>query len=84
MTSFILLMMITPLLNYLINNYDKRLLQYCILGIVIVADIYPLFNNSPLGGTLSSSVLIISYLISVYIRKYELDVKNYLIAILVI
>ena len=84
MTSFILLMMITPLLNYLINNYDKRLLQYCILGIVIVADIYPLFNNSPLVGTLSSSVLISSYLISGYIRKYELDVKNYLIAILVI
>ncbi len=84
MTSFILLMLITPLLNYLINNYDKKNLQYCILGIIIISDIYPLFNNSPLGGLLSSSVLISSYLIASYIRKYNLNINNYWIAILII
>lgn len=84
MTSFILLMLMTPLLNYLINNYNKKTLQYCILGIVIVADIYPLLNNSPLGGILSSSVLISSYLISGYIRKYKFDIKSYWLAILIV
>lgn len=65
----------TPLLNYLINNYDKKTLQYCIFEIIIVVDVYPLLNNSPLGNTLSSSVLISAYLIAGYIRKYKLDVK---------
>lgn len=84
MTSFILLMLMTPLLNYLINNYDKKDLQYCILGIVIVADIYPLLNNSPLGGLLSSSVLISSYLIAGYIRKYTFNIKSYWLVVLIV
>lgn len=84
MTSFILLMFMTPLLNYLINNYDKKTLQYCILGIVVVADIYPLLNNSPLGGILSSSVLISSYLIAGYIQKYKFNVKNYWLVFLIV
>lgn len=84
MTSFIVLMLITPLLNYLVNNFNKGTLQFSLLGIILIADIYPLFGNSPLGGTLSASVLISAYLIAACIRKYEISIKYWISILLII
>ena len=79
MTSFIILMMLVPAINWLIKNNTKKELIILIAVFILFADIYPtltLGKNGPFGGTMEVAALITPYMISAYIKKYNIKFSN--------
>jgi surface polysaccharide O-acyltransferase-like enzyme len=86
-TCFIVLMLLTPVLNWIINSSSKEQLLAYTFVFMIVVDILPIFKtgNEPLGGILSTSIMVAPYLIAGYIKKYGISIKTiYLISIFTI
>lgn len=79
-TSYIVLILLTPVLNMVIRKFDKRNLLI-LLGIIIVfANIMPFIKNdgtpnAPLGNMFSVGAMLAPYLIGAFIHRYEFKLK---------
>lgn len=77
-TCYLILYLISPILNTVINNIDKKKFKNILLLLIIVIIILPyitdngFYNN--MGSTLSNFILL--YLIGAYLKKYPIN-KNY-------
>lgn len=89
-TSYIVLILLIPILNTAIHNFDKKNLLMLLVSIIIFADIVPFIKNNgtpntPLGGALSVGSMFAPYLIGALIHQYKIKLKMYqawLIAVL--
>lgn len=79
MTCFILLMLLLPVLNWMIQELDKKDLQFYLCLLILFTAIIPIIktNNAPFGGPWSTSMLGIVYLLGGYIKKYKVNLKIY-------
>lgn len=80
-SSYIILIFLTPFLNWMVKNFDKRkFLIY--LGIILVAaDIMPFVKNdgtpnAPMGTTFSVGAMLAPYLIAAYVHKYDTKIRT--------
>lgn len=79
MTSFIILMMLVPAINWMIKDSNKKEFIILIIMFTLFADIYPtliLAKDGPFGGPMVVAALITPYMISAYIKKYNIKVSN--------
>lgn len=86
MTCFILLMLITPILNQIIQSFSQKQYKYYLFIFILFIDVIPLIksNNMPFGGVWSVSILAVAYLVSGYIRKYNLNINKFIAIIFII
>lgn len=75
-TCYILLIIITPFLNWFIQSQNKRILLIYLAIFILFAEITPLLTNNgsliiPLGTVFSTSNMAVSYLTASIIRKYH-------------
>lgn len=80
-SSYIVLIFLTPFLNWMVKNLDKRkFLIY--LGIILVAaDIMPFIKNdgtpnAPMGTMFSVGAMLAPYLIAAYVHKYGMRIRT--------
>lgn len=79
MTSFIILMMLVPAINWMMRNSSKKEFIFLIVMFGLFADVYPtliLSNNGPFGGPMVVATLITPYMISAYVKKYSVKISN--------
>lgn len=81
-TSYIVLILLTPLLNIPVRIFSKRDF-FILIGIILIfADIVPFIKNdgtpnAPLGNMLSVGAMLAPYFIAGFIRKYNFKVKTW-------
>lgn len=77
MTCFILLMMLLPVLNWMIQDLSKKEIEFYLVILILFIVIIPILkpNNAPFGEPWSTSLLGVVYLIGGYIRKYKINLK---------
>lgn len=78
---YLILYMISPLLNKVINNSDKNNLRRTIIILFIIISILSTFTkdifiNTTTGRSLSTFILL--YFIGAYIKKYPIDFSYYM------
>ena len=79
MTSFVILMMLVPAINWMIENSNKKEFIILIIMFILFADLYPVLildKNGPFGGAIAVAALITPYMVSAYIKKYNIKVSN--------
>lgn len=77
-TCYILLVLLTPVLNLVVAKFDKKNLLILISIIVFWGDVVPLIkNDGPLGSPLSVGVMFGPYLIAAFIRKYKVKIRTW-------
>lgn len=79
MTSFVILMMLVPAINWMIENSNKKEFIILIIMFILFADLYPVLildKNGPFGGAMAVAALITPYMVSAYIKKYNIKVSN--------
>lgn len=85
-TSYFLLFLFVPVLNYAINNMGKKQMGVILVIIILFVSVFAQFYNIILGGDVfnlhsgySTWWLMILYLIGGYIKKFDLflDVKKH-------
>ncbi|GAA3632671.1 hypothetical protein GCM10022297_09600 [Lactobacillus hamsteri] len=79
-TSYIVLILLTPVLNMIVEKWDRKNLIILIGIILIFADVVPFIKNNgtpnaPLGNMFSVGAMLAPYLIAAFIRKYNVKVK---------
>lgn len=86
-SSYIVLIFLSPFLNSLVQNCDKRQFKIYIGIIIVAADIMPYLQNTnpnaPLGGVFSVGAMLAPYLIAAYVKKYNLKVNIFQSCIIV-
>lgn len=82
-TSFLVLMIIVPILNLIVNTLTKKQIRILILAFVILTCITPFVGLiGPFGGFMTVGILITCYLTASYIRIYGVTIPNVLIIII--
>lgn len=81
-TSYIVLILLTPVLNIAIEKLNKRNLLRVLVIIMLFADIVPFIkndgtSNAPLGNMFSVGAMLAPYLIAGYIKKYGIKTKTW-------
>lgn len=79
-TSYVVLILLTPLLNIAIVKFDKKNLLILIAIILIFADVVPFIKNdgtpnAPLGNMFSVGAMVAPYLIAAIMHKYNFRIK---------
>lgn len=70
-TSYIILIFLTPILNPIINNKSEKNIILYIFFFMIVGDIMPIIKNNGLPDIFNVGVMIPPYLIAGYLKKYK-------------
>lgn len=73
-TSYIVLILLTPVLNMVVDKFNKKNLMILIGIILVFADIVPFVKNdctpnAPLGNMLSVGAMLAPYLIIAFIKN---------------
>lgn len=79
-TSYIVLILLTPILNIAIRKFDRKNLLILIGILIVFADIVPFIKNdgtpnAPLGNMFSVGAMLSPYLIGAFIHRYEFKLK---------
>ena len=79
-TSYIVLILLTPILNIAIRKFDRKNLLILIGILIVFADIVPFIknygtSNAPLGNIFSVGAMLSPYLIGAFIHRYEFKLK---------
>lgn len=83
-TAYILLLFLLPMINQFMSSLDKCNFRKYMVVFILVADILPIVNNAPLGGFLSVSVLISAYLVSAYIKRFNIKISISISSLLIL
>ncbi len=88
-TSYIVLILLIPVLNIATERLSKRDLIRILAIIMVFADIVPFIKNdgtpnAPLGNMFSVGTMLAPYLIAGYIKKYEVKIKTWQASIIAI
>lgn len=79
-TSFIVLMILVPILNLVIFTFPRKELFRYLIILTVITVIFPRipgFNVWPLGSIFSSGIMITIYLVAGYIRKYDIRPRKF-------
>ena len=79
-SSYIVLILLTPILNWMLSTFSKRNILTYIGIFIVVADIMPFIKNdgtpnAPLGNMFSVGAMLVPYLIAGYVHKYGIKIK---------
>lgn len=66
----LLLYLLSPFINYFLNNAPKQLVEYCIFLLGIIYIVVPTLTNYTLAGESTITLFISVYLIGGYVRLY--------------
>lgn len=69
-TAFVLLMLIVPYLNIVLNRIDKRQIQILLFISIVSTSIFPLLNNNVASESVGLGVVVTAYIIGMYIKKF--------------
>lgn len=88
-TSYIVLILLTPVLNIAVEKLSKRDLLRGVVVIIVFADIVPFIKNdgtpnAPLGNMFSVGAMLAPYLIAGYVKKYKIKIKTWQAGIMAI
>lgn len=70
MSVYLLLYLLSPFINYFLNHAPQRLIESCILLLVIIYIIIPTLTNYTLAGESTITLFVTVYLIGGYVRLY--------------
>lgn len=76
--AYIILLLISPFINMIIEKINKKQFQVLLIILLICNSVLPVFTKSAITISSGNSVtwFINLYLISAYIKKYSLPIKN--------
>lgn len=81
MTAYIMLLLLLPIFQKTINNLDLKQLKYLIIILAVFCTLFPLFKNLIAGDFMGLGDITCSYLVGVYVKKANVRVKQWMIAI---
>lgn len=84
-TAFVILLLLIPYLNRLLNLCTRLETLYLVSILIVVCGVFPLFNNNVASESVGLGVILTSYIIGSYCRRFILkNKKNLLIGFLLL
>lgn len=82
-TSFIFLMILTPVINLVIRKTNRKRLLIIVIIFLFFSGVQPLYSAfSPFGSFLNVGIMVTCYMTAAYIRKYEIQVNSLLLVLI--
>ncbi|MDG2980661.1 acyltransferase family protein [Latilactobacillus curvatus] len=77
-TAYVLVVMLSPFINLVIVQIDKKMQATLLILCVIMSEILPVLNNVVVVDARGLMVLITSYIVGAYIHQNNIHIKNYI------
>ncbi|AZZ60441.1 acyltransferase [Oenococcus sp. UCMA 16435] len=75
-SAYMMLLLLTPFLNFLIKRLRKNYFKILIVSIVLFNNVFPVLSNQVSSGTVGFGAILSAYFIGTYIRLYGVNVRH--------